>query len=192
MGKSTQIQALYERLQQLGIPVLKTREPGGTLLGEEVRSCLLKTYPEPIDALTELGLLMATRRYHLKTVIEPALAQGYVVLSDRFTDASRAYQGYGRGLDLGLIDQLHADFQIDRWPDRTILLDGPHELIQQRLFERGQEEDRIEQESSAFFARVRAGYLDLAAKEPERFLVLAAQDSAADISQRIAENLGLS
>lgn len=189
MGKSTQIQALYDLLKQQGIPVLKTREPGGTALGEDVRSCLLKSYADPIDALTELGLLMATRRYHLKNVIEPALAEGYVVLTDRFTDASRAYQGYGRGLSLDLINNLHLQFEIDRSPDHTILLDGHHELIQQRLWARGQEEDRIEQESSAFFARVRAGYLTLAGDEPERFIVLNAQSPASVISRAIVSQL---
>lgn len=189
MGKSTQIQALYNFFIEQGFPVMKTREPGGSALGEDIRRCLLKTYPRPIDALTELSLLIAARRYHLKNVIEPALENGYIVLCDRFTDASRAYQGYGRGLGLDLVNQLHFKFSIMTEPDCTILLDGPVSLSRSRLHLRGVATDRIEQESTLFFEKVRAGYLEISQQSPERFLVVNASQNAATISQSVCEHI---
>lgn len=189
MGKSTQIEALFQFFIEQGFAVIKTREPGGSALGEDIRNCLLKTYPQPIDALTELSLLIAARRYHLKNVIEPALANGSIVLCDRFTDASRAYQGCGRGLGIDLINKLHLDFGITTEPDCTILLDGPVSLSSSRLRIRGVAEDRIEQESALFFEKVRAGYLEIAEQAPARFLTVSAAQEPHIIAQHIREHI---
>lgn len=189
MGKSTQIDALCNYLTTKGLTTVRTREPGGSALGEDIRHCLLKSYTAPIDPLTELALLIAARRYHLNNIIKPALKKGFIVLSDRFTDASRAYQGYGRGLGLPLVNELHQRFSIDREPDCTILLDGPVGLSSKRLESRGHVADRIEQESHIFFEKVRAGYRALAAQEPERFFVVDANQDQATITHQICSHI---
>jgi dTMP kinase len=193
MGKSTQIQLLYDYLITQNIPVIKTREPGGTPLGEDLRSCLLRSYDCSIDALTELALLVAARHHHLRCVIEPALEKGSIVLCDRFTDASRAYQGYGRGLGLSLVDNIHQNFGIVRDPDLTILLDGPAELSSDRRLHRAQKSDRIEEESLSFFEKVRSGYREIASNNPERFVVMNAlldrQVLARDIAQIVSTRI---
>jgi dTMP kinase len=169
-GKSTVIAALRDFLAARGFEVVLTREPGGTASGEAIRALLL----DPGNALTpetELLLMFAARAQLVREVIRPALARGAAVLTDRFTDASFAYQGGGRGIDTGVIAEL------DRWaagikPGLTLLLDVGVELGLQRTRTRGGEPDRIERERGDFFERVRAAYLARAASEPERFRVI--------------------
>jgi dTMP kinase len=165
-GKSSHIEALALWLHVRGAAVVRTREPGGTPLAERLRELFLH---EPMDALTEALLVFAARRDHLHQVIEPALGRGDVVLCDRFTDASFAYQGAGRGFDLGVLAQLEAWVQQGRQPDLTLWFDvPPAEAARRRAAARAA--DRLEREDEAFFERVRAGYARRAAADPARFV----------------------
>ena len=170
-GKSTNLAALVEHLRGAGIDLEVTREPGGTPLAEEVRELLLARRDEQVSPVAELLLVFAGRAQHLAERIEPALAAGRWVLCDRFTDATHAYQGGGRGLDSGLIDTLAAQVHSDLWPDLTLYLDLPPAEGLERMAARG-DPDRFETERVAFFDRVRATYLARAASEPERFRVI--------------------
>ena len=171
-GKSTQLQTVAACLTAAGIPFLTTREPGGTPRAEAIRGLLLSPgEAEPMASETELLLMFAARAQHVKQRIEPALAAGTWVLCDRFTDATRAYQGGGRGLDLSQIEALAAWVHGDCWPDLTLLLDVPAAQGLARA-EKRSAKDRIEQEALAFFERVRAHYLAQAAAEPTRFRVI--------------------
>lgn len=170
-GKSTNLGAIAEHLAACGIEVELTREPGGTPLAEEIRALLLEPRDEPMAPVTELLLMFAARAQHLARRIEPALAAGRWVVCDRFTDATHAYQGGGRGLDAALIDALAAQVHPGRWPDLTLYLDlAPDEGLA-RMAARGAP-DRIETEAGAFFERVRSSYLARAAAEPERFRII--------------------
>ena len=172
-GKSTHLSWFAETLRGQGLDVLLTREPGGTPLGERLREILLN---ESMHAETEALLMFAARREHIEQVIRPALAQGTWVISDRFSDASFAYQGGGRGLDTGKLEQLeqwtHGGFQ----PDLTLLFDIPVEIARQRL-SNNQSLDRFEQEQAEFFEKVRKAYLDRYAKSPQRFALIDAAQS---------------
>ena len=172
-GKSTHLSWFAETLRAQGIDVLLTREPGGTPLGERLREILLN---EPMHAETEALLMFAARREHIEQVIRPALARGTWVISDRFSDASFAYQGGGRGLDTGKLEQLeqwtHGGFQ----PDLTLLFDIPVEIARQRL-SNNQSLDRFEQEQAIFFEKVRQAYLDRYEKSPQRFALIDAAQS---------------
>ncbi|MFZ8913215.1 MAG: dTMP kinase [Pseudomonadales bacterium] len=171
-GKSTQLQTVAACLTAAGIPFLTTREPGGTPRAEAIRGLLLSPGErEPMASETELLLMFAARAQHVKQRIEPALAAGTWVLCDRFTDATRAYQGGGRGLDLSQIETLAAWVHGDCWPDLTLLLDVPAAQGLARA-EKRSAKDRIEQEALAFFERVRAHYLAQASAEPTRFRVI--------------------
>lgn len=165
-GKSSHIQPLAAWLRERGAEVVLTREPGGTALAELLREQLLH---QPMDALTEALLVFAARRDHLQRVIEPALATGRTVLCDRFTDATFAYQGSGRGFDVRLLTQLEAWVQQGRQPDLTLWFDLAPELAAQR---RGaaRSADRFEAQDIAFFERVRQGYEARAAAQPQRFV----------------------
>ena len=172
-GKSTHLSALAQALREQGRVVRVTREPGGTPLAEKLRDCLLH---DAMDALTEALLMFAARRDHLRRVVEPALAQGCVVLCDRFTDATFAYQGYGRGFDLEVLAALERWVQTDahgrlREPDLTLWFDVPPEVAAARLAA-VRAPDRFEAESQAFFERVRAGYAARAAQAPQRIVRL--------------------
>ena len=182
-GKSTVIAAVAAELDARGIEVLVTREPGGTPVGEAIRALLLDPSHPTLAAETELLLMFASRAQLARESIRPALERGLWVLTDRFTDASFAYQGGGRGLDGGIIAEL------ERWaagikPDLTLLLDVPVDVGLERARERGGT-DRIEAESLAFFGRVRDAYRSRAALEPERIRVVdagrPAQQVAADV-----------
>ena len=165
-GKSSHIDALEALFQAQGRPVVRTREPGGTALAETLRALILE---QPMDALTESLLVFAARRDHVTTVIAPALARGDVVLCDRFTDASFAYQGAGRGFDLAVLAQLEGWVQEGRQPDLTLWFDvPPAEAARRRAAARAA--DRLEREDEAFFERVRAGYARRAAADPGRFV----------------------
>ena len=184
-GKSTQLQTVARCLTAAGIPFLTTREPGGTSRAEAIRGLLLSPGErEPMASETELLLMFAARAQHVKQRIEPALAAGTWVLCDRFTDATRAYQGGGRGLDLSQIDALAAWVHGDCWPDLTLLLDLPAAQGLARA-EKRSAKDRIEQEALAFFERVRTHYLAQAAAEPERFRVIDAAPAEAAVTAQV-------
>jgi dTMP kinase len=194
-GKTTQIAMLSERIGACGVPCLVTREPGGTPLGRALRKVLLDADGESIVPAAEMALYVADRAQHLVEVLEPALASGRVVLCDRYLDATLAYQGYGRGLDVDWIRSLHRNPPLDRRPIRTVLLDLEPEVALARARERNREfgmtvaEGRYESESLAFHERVRHGYLALAAAEPFRFRIVRAEAPADEIQARIVDLL---
>lgn len=164
-GKSSHIDAMAERLRAGGATVVQTREPGGTELAERLRELVLHA---PMDALTEALIVFAARRDHLQRVIEPALARGDTVLCDRFTDASFAYQGGGRGFSLEVLGQLEQWVQGHLQPDLTVWFDlDPAIAAERRAAARAP--DRFEQQDAAFFVRVRQAYADRAAQAPRRF-----------------------
>ncbi|WP_369602400.1 dTMP kinase [Hahella sp. SMD15-11] len=170
-GKSTCIQVIREVLERQGKTVLCTREPGGTPLAEAMRALLLKHWDEPFDAQAELLLVFAARAQHLHTRIEPALDAGQWVVSDRFTDATYAYQGGGRGLSKEMIGSLEQMVQGKRRPDMTLLLTVDPERGMARARARA-ELDRFESETIAFYERVQSAYLERARQEPDRFVVI--------------------
>jgi len=186
-GKSTVAKALAAELGRHGIDVVLTREPGGTPLAERVRELVLARGTESVDPVAELLLMMAARSLHLANLIRPALARGSWVICDRFTDATRAYQGAGRGLDATLIETLAAAVQRGLEPDRTLLLDVPVDVGLARAHQRAHGGDRFEDETRRFFERVRAGYLELARAAPGRCRVI---DASVDAPAVIATALG--
>ena len=175
-GKSTMIALTLRWLLAHGHVVVTTREPGGTALAEQIRDMVLSQANPTLCATSELLLVFAARAQHLHELIRPALAQGSTVLCDRFTDATWAYQGGGRGMSEELIATLERAVHGDLQPDLTLLLDLPVAMGLKRISNRGQA-DRIEQESMAFFDRVRQTYLNRAAMAPQRFAVI---DAAVD------------
>ena len=183
-GKSTAQTFLADKLTALGISVLQTREPGGTPLAEAIRRNLLSVDEEAPVEMAELLLVFAARAQHLAKVIEPALEQGKWVLCDRFTDATYAYQGTGRGLSAELIGKLEALVQGDRRPDTVILLDMPPQIGLARARARGAL-DRFEQEEQAFFERVRQGYLKRAAAFPDRYVVVDATKELSEVQRSL-------
>ena len=183
-GKSTNLDRIQRNLEQAGKRVLRTREPGGTPLGEEVRELLLGQRKDGMHAITELLLMFAARAEHLHQVIQPALARGDWVLCDRFTDASYAYQGGGRGMDTGPVSILESLVQGELRPDLTLLLDLPVETGLTRAGRRS-EPDRFEQEDLTFFERVRAAYRQRAIAEPGRFRVIDASQPLASVGEQI-------
>jgi dTMP kinase len=183
-GKTTQIRLAEIWFRERGIPVLTTAEPGGTPLGRKIREILLNRGSFAIGAEAELLLFAAARAQHLREAILPALDAGQWVLCDRFSDATAAYQGFGRGLDVGFIRTLNAFSSQTVTPERTLLFDLPVEDGLVRAEKRAAgirpeaAEDRFEREEKAFHMRIREGYLSLAVEEPERFRVI---DGAADV-----------
>jgi dTMP kinase len=180
-GKSTVVAALGARLRERGIVLQQAREPGGTVIGEAIRSVLLDPSLRGLGAPTELLLMFAARAQLVRELIEPALGRGEWVLCDRYTDASYAYQGGGRGIDTALIADLER-WAVGRKPDLTFLLDLPVSDGLARARGRGGEFDRIEQETDAFFERVRAAYRARAALEPTRWRVIDASRSQAEVA----------
>lgn len=168
VGKSTNIEVLVSSIEAAGITVVQTREPGGTDLAESIRELLLAPRDEIVDARCELLLMFAARAQHLSQRIVPALERGHWVVCDRFTDATRAYQGGGRGMSLDAINDLARWVHGELNPDATVLLDVDVETGMARALARS-EADRFEQEQMAFFEQVRNSYLALAQAEPERF-----------------------
>jgi dTMP kinase len=178
-GKSTQMRLLGQYLTERGVGVVSTREPGGTELGRKVRSALLDGGAGSVEPLAELLLYAADRAQHVRRVILPALSLGKVVLSDRFYDATTVYQGYARGFDLDLVNQLNELATGGLKPDLTLLFDLDVETGLKRTMRRGDGTgvtaagpDRLDQEPVEFHERVRQAYLDIAAREPERFRVI--------------------
>jgi dTMP kinase len=177
VGKSTNVAHLTNAIEARGHAVISTREPGGTPMAERIREMLIEHGDEPMSDVAELLLMFASRSLHVNNVIVPALANGTWVVCDRFVDASRAYQGGGRGLPMEDIDQIARLVLGDLKPDVTILLDAPVEIGMSRADKRGAP-DRFETERAAFFERVRDCYLGLAASDPERFVIV---DATADM-----------
>ncbi len=189
VGKSTNIDFLSSLIEKKGLAVIRTREPGGTPMAERIRELLLEHGEEPMTDIAELLLFFAARSVHIHNAIKPALLAGKWVVCDRFTDASRAYQGDGRGLNQETINTLADWVQEDLQPDLTILLDAPAEIGMDRAGRRGAA-DRLEIEKTDFYARVRDGYLALADSEPERFAVIDASQSLEQVQVAIGENVG--
>ncbi|MDF1796333.1 MAG: dTMP kinase [Coxiellaceae bacterium] len=190
-GKSTAVKVICNYLDNKSIDYHLTREPGGTEIAEAIRKILLTPFDEKMCAETELLLMFATRKQNIEHVIKPTLAAGKWLVSDRFTDASFAYQGGGRKIDFSHLDYLTQWIQGDVKPDMTILLDLPVELGLKRIEARG-EKDRIEQEGVEFFYRVRDAYLQCAAREPERYRIVDASQSEAEVAadlQRVLDSL---
>ncbi len=190
-GKSTVARFIADWLSRERIPVLLTREPGGTPLAERVRHIVLERGTESVSAVTETLLMFASRAMHVDNVIAPALQAGQWVVCDRFTDATRAYQGSGRGVDSALIETLARAVHPQLVPDRTLLLDLPVSAGLARARERrgAAGADRFEAQSVGFFERVRAGYLSLASREPGRIEVIDASAALSEVRERVAATL---
>lgn len=188
VGKSTNLHFIHQWLIAQGVDVVMTREPGGTPLAEELRAILLAPREEAVDETAELLLIFAARAQHLREVIKPALARGAWVLSDRFTDATYAYQGFGRGLDVSLIAQLEQQVQGALRPDLTLVLDIEVEVGLSRASARAAL-DRFESEQIEFFERVRLGYQTRVAEHPERYAVVNAGQTLKAVQADIEEVL---
>lgn len=183
-GKSTQARLLYEYLSKKGYTVILTGEPGGTEIGLKIRELLLSVEHKGMIPITELLLYNASRVEHIKEIILPAINRGAIVITDRFSDSTIAYQGYGRGIDLNLISSIERAVTGGLRPDITILLDLDVEIGLKR--NRGiNKTDRLELEDVEFHKKVRSGYLEIAAKEPERIKVIDASQNIEVIHNRI-------
>ena len=190
-GKTTQLKVIENYLRARGRSCLSTREPGGTSLGQLIRQVLLEVGTQSITSPTELFLYLADRAQHMHEVVIPALKQGKIVLCDRHTDSTLAYQGYGRGIDLSLLRSLNDIASEGIRPDLTLLFDCPAEIGLSRTVQRqpqtssGRNEDRFEREKIEFHERVRAGFLELARAEPNRFRIVDAALSAEEVGQEV-------
>lgn len=185
VGKSTQLAAAREVLEAAGVDVVVTREPGGTPLAEAIRELLLAPRDEPVHETTELLLMFAARAQHLHGYIFPALERGAWVLCDRFTDATYAYQGGGRGVSRARIETLERLVQGEVRPDYVVLLDAPVDVGIARARSRSAP-DRFEQEQTAFFQRIRDCYLERAARDPVRYHVVDASRSLDEVTGQVA------
>ena len=197
-GKSTQLKKLATVLRAQNLPLVVTREPGGTPTGEKIRQLLLDTNTSSLAPLAELALMFAARAQHIAEVIQPALAEGRIVLCDRFTDSTEAYQGGGRKLGSDSVLALHRILCGNIWPELTILMDSDIAMSVDRARRRNKtqagkndraksDENRFEQESRAFFGRVRSAYLAIAAREPQRVVVVDARGTPDETHRRIME-----
>jgi len=189
VGKSTQIARAAEHLRRAGIEPVVTREPGGTPLAEKLRALVLEPAPEPIAPTAEVLIMFAARASHVAEVIRPALAAGRTVLCDRFTDATEAYQGGGRGINAAWIRELARIAHPRLAPDLTLLFDAPADVALARLPGRGTGHDRIEAEGAVFFERVRKSYLAIAQREPERVRIVDATRPADEVAADVARHL---
>jgi dTMP kinase len=188
-GKTTLVRALQTALEARGVRTVLTREPGGTALAERLRQIALERGSERIDPTAETLLMFAARAIHLENLIRPALASGNWVVCDRFTDATRAYQGAGRGVNAELIERLAAAVHPDLWPDRTLVLDLPVELGLSRARQRQGAGDRFEDESVKFHSRVRECYRALASSEPKRVRLIDASAGPGQVAQHALQAL---
>jgi dTMP kinase len=189
-GKTTQMKMLGEKLTGEGIAVSYTREPGGTRISEEIRKLLLDPSNKEMVSRTEALLYAAARAQHVEEFIRPEVAEGKVVLCDRFTDSTIAYQGYGRGIDLGFLDKLNKMATAGVVPDMTFILDidpgkGINRIIEKRAVATGEGKDRIELENLNFHTRVRAGFLELAQRDKVRYKVIDAAEAKDKIHNEI-------
>lgn len=202
-GKSTQLERLAGKLRESGLAVTVTREPGGTATGEKIRQLLLDTRTASLDPMAELALMFASRAQHLAEIILPALAKGAVVLCDRFTDSSEAYQGGGRKLGSSPVLELHRVLCGNLHPDLTILMDSEVAASVERARRRNKarisadeaDENRFERENRTFFTRVHSTYLEIARREPKRVIVVDARGTPdqthASIMEIVAAKLNL-
>jgi dTMP kinase len=195
-GKSTQLRRLAEALRRAGHKVIETREPGGTGTGEKIRKVLLDSGTAGLSPQAEMALMFASRAQHIAEVIEPALAHGSIVLCDRFTDSTEAYQGSGRKLGSAAVLELHRVLCGDLQPDLTIVLDSDAGKSLGRARRRnkrvaresaGSDENRFEKETRAFFSRVRDGYLTIARREPQRVVLVDARGTPGQTHQKIID-----
>ncbi len=196
-GKSTQMSKLAAVLRQAGHQIIETREPGGTTTGEKIRKVLLDSGTAGLSPLAEMALMFASRAQHIAEIIEPGLAAGAIVLCDRFTDSTEAYQGSGRKLGSEAVLDLHRVLCGDLQPDLTILMDSnPHASVSRarrrnkrdsKAAGRSHDENRFEQETRSFFARVHDGYSAIAKREPGRVAVVDARGTPAQTHQKIVE-----
>ena len=187
-GKSTVMDYVAELFHAAGADVIQTREPGGTKAGEQIREILLDSNNSGLDSDTELILMFSARAQHINEIIKPAINAGKVVICDRFTDASYAYQGAGRGIEHDRIKQLEDWVQQGLKPDLTLLLDIDVETGLRRAGKRS-EADRFEQEEADFFERIRQCYLDRAKNEPQRFRIIDASQSYEDVKKQLQKTL---
>ncbi len=188
-GKSTQVRTLASELLFRGYEVLTTCEPGGTPLGRRLREAFLET-EENVSPLAELLLFAADRAQHVDFLVRPALKEGTIVISDRYSDATYAYQGAGRGFPESTVNQIIQLATSGLKPDLTVFFDLPIEKAVLRTNNRtdaGEKKNRMDKETSGFYARVRAGYLKIAAEEPERFLVIDADGSTNEVQMRVVD-----
>jgi dTMP kinase len=181
-GKSTHIPWIAERLRQGGREIIVTREPGGTPLAEKLRALVLS---DPMDPLAETLLMLAARADHVKNVIQPALERGAWVVCDRFTDATTAYQGGGKGISRDLIRRLSEAAHPGLVPDQTLVFDCPYEVSRNRLGASGRRLDRFESEARDFFERVRKAYQDLARAEPGRVAIIDGAQAEAEVKVEV-------
>ena len=188
VGKSTNIEFMLNYLHENSIDSIVTREPGGTENAEKIRDILLNSNNEQVPEIAELLLFFSARSFHVSNAIIPALQNGKSVICDRFTDATIAYQGYGRGFDISQINMLSSWVLADLKPDITILLDAPADIGMQRTMNRGYR-DRMESEDISFYERVRQGYLKLAIEQPNRFQVIDATQSIQEVQADIKNHL---
>src|SRR5215475_2927535 len=196
-GKSTQMRKLAVVLREAGHKVIETREPGGTPTAEKIRKVLLDSGTAGLAPLAEMALMFASRAQHIAEVIEPLLAEGNIVLCDRFTDSTEAYQGSGRRLGSEPVRELHRILCGDLQPDLTILMDSdPHASVRRarrrnrrasKSPARGHDENRFEQETRSFFGRVREGYLAIAKREPSRMVMVDARGTPGQTHAKITE-----
>jgi dTMP kinase len=183
-GKSSQASRLAARLRQAGHPVVETREPGGTPFAERIREILLSSSTEPVAPECEAHLIFASRSQHVARVVLPALARGAIVVCDRFSDSTLAYQGYGRGLDLGALGRLNRFAACGLTPDLTLLLDLPVAAgLARRRRERNQ--NRLDREARSFYGRVRKGFLALAVRHPARIKIIDGSADAETVESQI-------
>jgi len=185
-GKSTHVEFIADRLRTQGRTVLVTREPGGTPLAEKLRELVLN---EPMDALAETLLMFAARADHVRRLIRPALEAGSWVVCDRFSDATAAYQGAGKGVSIELIQRLAEATHPGLRPDRTLVFDCPYDVARQRLNATGRRLDRFEREDRQFFERVREAYLARSAAEPGRIRLIDASMGLADIQNKLEDSI---
>ncbi len=186
-GKTTQLKLLAEHLTGRGFPVRVTREPGGTRVGEQIRELLLNPQYSELVPMAEAFLYAAARAQHVAQVILPALTEGKVVLCDRFIDSSLAYQGFGRGMEVGLLEQVNLAAAGGLVPELVLILDFCREHGMDRLNRSGREIDRIEGEAGAFHRRVRSGFLTLAARDSRRYRVINACRPVGQVHQDIVK-----
>lgn len=188
VGKSTNLVFIKEYLENHNISVVVSREPGGTLIAEKIRDLLLQKNQESLTEQAEILMVFAARAQHLNHVIIPALNAGKWVLCDRFTDATYAYQGGGRNMDLKMISWLENTIQGELRPDLTLLLDAPVDIGLNRARERG-ELDRFESEQKVFFEKVRSAYLEIANQQPERVKVINTDQNLSAVQEELINNL---
>lgn len=186
-GKSLQARRLHQSFIATGEVALLTREPGGSSAAEDIRSLLVEGEPQKWDSMTELLLMYAARRAHCRDIIWPTLKAGSWVISDRFADSSRAFQGIAGNLGLKQVNQIHQFTIGDFEPALVIVLDLPETIALQRAEQRGGREDRFEQKGAEYQARVRAAYREIAATDPQRYVVIDANQSIDEVSDAVLQ-----